>query len=159
MIHTRRVFATEKEPQRVLFRKTFFVSELVRVINEYESVKPSSELFCILDNGKRHTIKVLSNDILFFYCENKIAFMVTKNNKLQLVSKITEIENKYLDKNFFKICRGYIVNLAKIKLVKKNDIVLDNDVCLPLSRGSEKVLLKKLSEFLGEEHPDTIEKS
>lgn len=126
----------------------FYISELSRVIKEYESYQPCFEIFQILNNGEKQTLKILLNDILYFYCVNKTAFLVTSNSEFKLTSKITDITNEYLDKNFFEICRGYIVNIVKVKSVKKGEVILDNGIHLPLSRGRDKTLLKELAEYI-----------
>lgn len=127
---------------------TFYISELARVIREYESYHPNFEIFQIMSNGEKQTLKVLLNDILYFYCSKKTAFLVTSNSEFKLICKITDIANEYLDKNFFEICRGYIVNILKVKSVKKCEVVLDNGDHLPLSRGRDKTLLKELTEYI-----------
>lgn len=127
---------------------TFYISELVRVIKEYENYKPSFEMFQILNNGEKQTLKVMMNDILYFYCSNKTAFLVTSNSEFKLTNKITDITNDYLEKNFFEICRGYVVNIVKVRSVKKGEVILDNGVHLPLSRGRDKTLLKELAEYI-----------
>lgn len=126
----------------------FFISELARVIKEYENYRPSFEVFQVSDNGKRETLKVMLNDILYFYCSNKTAFLVTSTSEFKLISKITDITKKYLEKNFFEICRGYVVNILKVKSVRKSEVILDNGICLPLSRGRDKALLKELAEYI-----------
>lgn len=126
----------------------FYIAELARVIKEYERYQPNFEIFQILKNGEKQVLKVLINDILYFYCTNKTAFLVTYNSEFQLISKITDIANKYIKKNFFEICRGYIVNIVKVKMVKKHEVILDNDARLPLSRGRDKILLNELTEYI-----------
>ena len=126
----------------------FYISELARVIREYDSYQPRFEIFRIMNNGEKQTLKVLKNDILYFYCLNKTAFLVTSTSEFKLTSKITDLTNEYLDKNFFEICRGYIVNIVKVKSVKRGEVILDNGVKLPLSRGREKKLLKDLAEYI-----------
>lgn len=126
----------------------FYISELSRVIREYEAFRPNFEIFHILNNGEKQTLKILLNDILYFYCANKIAFLVTSSSEFKLTNKITDISREYISKNFFEICRGYIVNILKIKSVKKGEVILDNGIKLPLSRGRDKELLNALANYI-----------
>lgn len=126
----------------------YYISELTRVLREYEKYKPNFEIFQALVNGQKQTVKFLINDIFYFYCINKVVFLVTVNSEIALCVKISDIAAEYLNKDFFEICRGYIVNISKVKVVKKGEVVLDNGARLPLSRGRDKPLLQKLTEYI-----------
>lgn len=126
----------------------YYVSELARVLKEYESYKPNFEIFQAIISGEKQTAKFLLNDIFYFYCINKAVYLVTSNTEINLYIKISDIANEYVNKGFFEICRGYLVNIAKVKAVKKGEVVLDNGTRLPLSRGRDKILLEKLTEYI-----------
>lgn len=124
-----------------------FISEFKRVFADYIKFKPKYDIFTISNNGKKETIKILANDIFYFYCAGRISHLATGKEELILsADRFSDITDKYTNKGFFEICRGYIVNISKIKLVKADEVILDNGVLLPLSRGKYKPLLKKLSD-------------
>lgn len=128
-----------------------FISELSRVFNEYSIYKPEYDIFEAVVNDQKETIKVLINDIFYFYCVKRTCYLVTGKEEITLAShKFVDFAEKYCKTGFFEICRGYIVNISKVKSVKYNEVILDNDVKLPLSRGRNKKLLEQISDYLKE---------
>ncbi len=50
-------------------------------------------------------------------------------------SPLKEFEVK-LDSRFFRVSRGFIVNLERVRKVTRTEVVLDSGDCLPLPRGA-----------------------
>ena len=79
-------------------------------------------------------ISLKFTDIL--YCESHQHYIEinTKDNKVTIKKKISDLE-KELDENLFiRTHRSYIVNISYTKEIKKNSILLKNDIEIPVSK-------------------------
>lgn len=123
--------------------------ELVRVFNECIANSPQYEVFDILREGLPSTYRIPLCNILAFYLIDKIAYMKTTTEELVLQEKtFSRITEKYTDKGFYETYRNYIVNISKVKEIKDNCVILNNDEKLPLSKRNKKPLLKALNEYV-----------
>lgn len=123
--------------------------ELVRVFKECIANSPQYEVFDILREGLPSTYRIPLCNILAFYLIDKIAYMKTTTEELVLQEKtFSRITEKYADKCFYETYRNYIVNISKVKEIKDNCVILNNDEKLPLSKRNKKPLLKALNEYV-----------
>lgn len=132
-------------------KKEDSVAELVRVFAEYTKFNPKYELLEVIIDGKKTNAKILADDIFYFCCIKRINYLHTGNKCYELSEKrFIDIKNRS-GSDFFEICRGFIVNIKKIQLVNRKEVVLDNGQRLPLSRDKYKDLQKKLSDMISME--------
>ena len=133
--------------------KETYIKELSRVFNEYIKLKPQYEIFEIVDEYKNKSVlKLMLNDIFYICCINKVIYLNTGTKEYILSEKRFEsVVEKYLPRGFFEICRGYIVNLSRVKKANSLEIVLDNDKKLPVSRRKHKYVLEALSKMILQE--------
>ena len=59
----------------------------------------------------------------------------TKEQKITLRKKISDIEELLPNKYFVRCHRSYIVNVMHIRSVIKTNVILENGVKIPISRG------------------------
>lgn len=124
-------------------------NELVRVFKECIANSPQYEVFDILRDGLPSTYRIPVCNIMAFYLVDKIAYLKTTTEELVLQEKIfNKIVEKYADKGFYETYRNYIVNISKVKEIKDNCVILNNDEKLPLSKRNKKPLLKALNEYV-----------
>lgn len=127
------------------------LSELSRVISDYKAYSPEYSLFEVTNENGRSVVKIPIDDIFCFCCVRRTVFLKTGSKSYQLTEKkISAFAEEYADKGFFEVCRGYVVNISKIKSVNSADIELDNGEVLPLSRRRAKELLTRISEYVTE---------
>ncbi|HWJ30468.1 MAG TPA: LytTR family DNA-binding domain-containing protein [Flavisolibacter sp.] len=61
-------------------------------------------------------ISLLLSDVVLFYTENKITYVIDKNGKKYMSDKnLTDLEKELDDKTFFRASRQYILNINYIK--------------------------------------------
>jgi DNA-binding LytR/AlgR family response regulator len=61
-------------------------------------------------------ISLLLSDVVLFYTENKITYVIDKNGKKYMTDKnLTDLEKELDDKTFFRASRQYILNINYIK--------------------------------------------
>lgn len=130
------------------------IEELSRVITE--RVKYSPELYTaeILSNGGHKLARFAVSDIFYLCCVRRKIYLHTgKLEYLLSESRFADIEQQFLDKGFYEVCRGYIANISKISLVERSGVILDNGEKLPLSRGRynelKKILLNNITRESG----------
>ncbi|MBP3922949.1 MAG: response regulator transcription factor [Ruminiclostridium sp.] len=132
--------------------KSDMEKEFIRVIGEFQRFKPDYELFETEENGEHSSIRIAVDDIFYFSCLNRKMYLNTGSKQYRLCGKygkrLSKIEDKYLEKGFFEVCRGYVVNISKIKSVNRIDVELDNGETVPLSRRKVKELLEKITDYI-----------
>lgn len=126
------------------------ISELARVITECAKFSPELYTAEIISNGERKLMRFAVSDVFYFCCvKRKIYLHTGKLEYLLAESRFVDIEQQFLDKGFYEICRGWIVNIGKISLVERSSVTLDNGEQLPLSRGRysdlQKILLNNIT--------------
>lgn len=81
-----------------------------------QGYQPEKERFLVKTG--RHLTSVHISQVAFFYCENKIVYLKTRDDKNHILkSSIEEIENTVSPKDFFRISRQIIVSRQSIKKI------------------------------------------
>lgn len=124
--------------------------ELARVITECAKFSPELYAAEIIVNGERKLMRFAVSDVFYFCCIKRRIYLHTgKLEYLLSESRFADIEEQFLDKGFYEVCRGWIVNIGKISLVERSAVTLDNGEQLPLSRGRyaelQKILLNNIT--------------
>lgn len=88
--------------------------------------------------------RVPLSDILFFEARNQNVFVHTSDGDFTVRYNISDYEAELSDDGFFRIHRGYIVSLRKIKRIDSKEVTLDDGTVLPVSRTKEKELREAL---------------
>lgn len=133
----------DSEPEKM-------TAELARVISECARFSPELYAAEIVVNGERKLMRFAVNDLFYFCCiKRKIYLHTGKLEYLMSESRFVNIEEHFLNKGFYEVCRGWIVNIGKISLVERTSVTLDNGEQLPLSRGRyaelQKILLNNIT--------------
>lgn len=124
-------------------------AEIRRVLIDYAAHKPEFLLFDTVNGEERSALKLTAEDIFCFCCVRRKVYLKTGNREYQLCSvRISELAKRFADKGFFEVCRGYVVNISKIRSVNSIDIELDNGEIIPLSRRKSKALLERISDYV-----------
>lgn len=87
-------------------------------------------------------------DICYIEGYNRHLYINTESEGYECVGKIQEEEDKLRLYNFVRCHQGYIVNMSKIRDIKKNVLVLKNGVEIPVSRRYRDNLMEKFNLFL-----------
>ena len=119
------------------------------MFEDYKKYKPEYEILSVASEQGRREIRIPTGDIFYFYCSNKTNYAVTGTEEYRLSDKrFSEIEKCYLNKGFFEICRGCVVNIRKVREVQSSAVILDSGASLPLSRGRKSGLLEEISKYV-----------
>lgn len=125
------------------------IAEVKRVLYEYNAHKPEYLLFDVINGEERSALKLTAEDIFCFCCVRRKVYLKTGSREYQLSSvRISELAKRFSGRGFFEVCRGYVVNISKIRSVNSIDIELDNGEKIPLSRRRAKELLARISDYV-----------
>ncbi len=121
-----------------------FSQELKRSIEKIKS-REHSYILLPTDNGvERYEM----SEILYVESmKHKLMFKTAKNN-IKITGTMKETEEKFSKHNFFRCNNCYLVNLAKVRGVKDNCAIVDDDL-LQISRPRKKAFMQALTAFLG----------
>ena len=79
-------------------------------------------------------VKLAEDDILYVEALLHYIQIHTVNGEYKIKENISSFEDKLSDM-FFRIHRSYLVSLRHILRISRNGVILEGNICLPLSRG------------------------
>lgn len=123
--------------------------KLTALFKRYASRKPRQKLFNVLVGGKYALINISLDSILYIEMVRSKVVLHTSNEEFLLRERtLKSLENELCTLGFFKIDRGILVNVGNVYEVLENEVILNNEVHLPVSRRQRKELLAQLSRII-----------
>lgn len=104
------------------------------------------EYFTFKTNGVSDNIKVKS--IYYFCSEGRKVLLVANDMKIEFYAKLDEIEKSLESNNFVRAHQSYLINMAYIKYIIGNNVVLDNGENIPISRTRMKSIRETFTNYL-----------
>lgn len=106
--------------------------------------KTSPSLLVITD---RETLRILYDDI--YYAESQGHYMSfhTAKEEYRLRMTVSEALEK-LGEGFYRCSRSYVVGLRHVSRITKSEVMLENQVSLPLGRGLYNEMNQKLISYV-----------
>ena len=95
--------------------------------------------------------KIYVKDIIYLEAQNQNVSIVTTKETYSVRYNISDFEKELKEDNFFRIHRGYLISLAAVKSVGKNELTLSDNTVLPVSRTKEKGLKEALFQYVRKE--------
>ena len=122
------------------------IVKLHEVLSYVITQKQQQRVLWVKDDlcDKRIQIK----DILYMEAQNQNILISTVADTYSVRYNISDYEKELQQDDFFRVHRGYLVSLAHVKSVGKNEVHLDNGVTLPVSRTKEKALKEALWQYI-----------
>lgn len=96
-------------------------------------------------------VSVSISDILYMEAQNQNIRVVTVQGTYLNRYNLSDYEEECRRYGFFRIHRGYLVNLAHVSRVTGRDAVMEDGSHLPVSRAKEKAFKEALYSFIREE--------
>ena len=112
----------------------------LRDVLKYVLDKQGSNSHQIIIKEDGEDILIDINDVIYMESMNQNVRIVTSAGEHIIRYNIGDFEEELKDDGFFRIHRGYLISLSKVKRLAKNDVVMDGDVTLPVSRSNVKPL-------------------
>ena len=107
-----------------------FLDEVRTVLN---NVSERDETYFVIDSSKGLT-KLKLDDILYFDSNLHTITAHTLKEQYPFRGKLSQIEEDYADRDFFRIHKSYLVNLQHIKKISKLYVTLINDEVIDVSK-------------------------
>lgn len=105
----------------------------------------------LLWRTKDGMVSVSISDILYMEAQNQNIRVVTVHGAYWNRYNLSDYEKECRQYGFFRIHRGYLVNLAHVSRVTGRDAVMEDGCHLPVSRAKEKAFKEALYSFIREE--------
>ncbi len=122
--------------------KSMFESELGEILLSYILYNKN---FLDLNTNK----KIYYREIVYFESINRYVYIYLNNGKIIKNSNTLEYWGMQLkDLQFFQIYRSIIINLNYISGYNSEDVILNNNVKLPISRRNRKEFINKYMNYI-----------
>jgi DNA-binding LytR/AlgR family response regulator len=96
---------------------------------------------------KDDMIRIHLSDILFFESKMRKIELVTRHEVCVFYGKLNDVENQLKCPGFVRIHHSYLVNLDNVEQFEKNELVLPGGYQVPLARGRQKEIRRKIMDY------------
>lgn len=97
--------------------------------------------------GKNRILTVKMKNVFYIKSDKRKITFYQENIQNSCYMKLDEIE-KTLSGNFIRVHQSYIINMDKIKEVSKGNVVLNNDVEIPISGSKSKMAMEYIKSYM-----------
>ncbi len=122
------------------------INKLGEVLNYIQDKKNNSRQIMIKQEGEDIVIDI--SDVIYMESMDKNVRIVTSKSEYITRYNISDYEEELKNSGFLRIHRGYLISLSKVKKIVKNDVVMDGDISLPVSRSNIKTLKDALYAYV-----------
>ena len=119
------------------------VKEIIRYVQDKQN---NAHQIIIKSEGEDILIDI--NNIIYMESMDKNVRIVTSKEEYTTRYNLSDYEEQLKNFGFFRIHRGYLISLNKVKRIVKNDVVMDNEITLPISRNNVKTLKDTLYAYV-----------
>ncbi len=129
-----------------------FEKVFAQAVREYchLKTKKSAEPREILVRNKNVTRNVPAEDIYYIESCNRKILVYMQDEKIECYGKIGELEEA-LKEDFFRIHKGYLVNMKYVERYSRTEVRMINDSRLPISKYKYQDFIKAYLEYISEE--------
>ena len=117
-------------------------------LNKALSLRDNRKNKFALLNIKGGTARIDIKDIYFVETQGHVTICHVVNGEYQLTQTMREVESKLCDSHFFRISKGYLINLAYVENFDNNEVKIGK-FTLPVSRTRKKDFFKALMTYWG----------
>ena len=89
-------------------------------------------------------LRINLSDILYFEAQNQYVSIHTNKEEHLVRANVSDFDTQLKDDGFFRIHRGYLISLLKVKKLVKTDVTMEGGAVLPVSRSNLKALKEAL---------------
>lgn len=126
----------------------YLESILDRLIDEIEN--GTTKQILLHKNDMDYLIGI--HDILYFEVtksKRRIILAHTKDSEIyERTGYLSDVESELEGSHFISPCRGYLVNLCRIKAIQKQQVFLENGEAIPLSKRREKEIKNRFAKHV-----------
>lgn len=122
--------------------------KLVQALNDLKEKLTGRKPILIRSDGE--DVLLRTEDVLYMEAQNNSVRYVLKDEEYIVRAKLTQAEREIeeISDTFFRIHRGYVVNLRHVKRHTPGTVLVDNGEELPLARSAAAAFKEKLFEYV-----------
>lgn len=129
------------------FEKVF--AQAVREYHYLMAKKQTAPKEILVRNGNT-TRNVSASDIYYIESSNRKVILYLQHEKIEYYDKISELERE-LKPEFFRIHKGYLVNLKYVERYNRTEVQMKNGDSLLISKYRYQDFVKSYQEYIAEE--------
>lgn len=118
--------------------KPIDLSQMVKVFERFLDQQPKQAKFLLVDY-QGEMLKINQDSIIYIEAAKHQSIVTTSDAKLTLNMNLSSLQSQ-LDESFISTHRSYLVNLAHVEQLLKQDVLMSNEDKVPLSRRSVKAV-------------------
>lgn len=115
-------------------RKNYLQKEMEIILEDLKkNMKEKIKEFSFV--CKEGNMRLLLDDILYFEAEGNYLIINTKNEQFKYRNTMYAVEEKLAEYGFVRVHKGYLINQVAVKILGKEEIVLNNDERIPIGKS------------------------
>ena len=126
--------------------KPVTMEKITKVLSEYKRLFIDRNIFFTYHVGKS-TYRISENDILYFQCEGKKIQVITTKDKREYYGKMVDVEKQISMNKFCVVHKSYIVNINYVSEFCPDEVVMCNEIRIPISQSMRKRVREKILEW------------
>ena len=145
--HDELVYDSFKYHPFAFVRKKFLEEELKTVLSDCEKQLVSRNKNFVFQNASK-LVTLSQSDILYFEGQANYLAIHTTSDEYKMRSTMAGVENELEDSDFLRIHKGFLVNLEHIRVLKTEELELDNGTVLPIGKSYSEAAKKSILKYM-----------
>lgn len=145
--HDELVYDSFKYHPFAFVRKKFLEQELKTVLSDCEKQLESRKKNFVFQNASK-LVTLAQSEILYFEGQANYLAIHTITGEYKMRSTMAGVEKELEDSDFLRIHKGFLVNLEHIRVLKTEELELDNGTVLPIGKSYSEAAKKSIMRFM-----------
>lgn len=145
--HDELVYDSFKYHPFAFVRKKFLEEELKAVLSDCEKQLVSRNKNFVFQNASK-LVTLSQSDILYFEGQANYLAIHTTSDEYKMRSTMAGVEKELEDSDFLRIHKGFLVNLEHIRVLKTEELELDNGTVLPIGKSYSEAAKKSILKYM-----------
>ncbi len=145
--HDELVYDSFKYHPFAFVRKKFLQEELRSVLADCEKEIENQNKRFTFQNAST-MVNLAQNEILYFEGQANYLAIHTTSEQYRMRSTMSAVEEELKDSGFLRIHKGFLVNLEHIRILKTEELELDNGEVLPIGKSYSESAKKSILRFM-----------
>lgn len=145
--HDELVYDSFKYHPFAFVRKKYLEEELRGVLKDCQKEIDSRNKQFIFQNASQ-TINLAQSEILYFEGQANYLAIHTTGDEYRMRSTMTAVEKELENCGFLRIHKGFLINLEHVKILKSENLELDNGELLPIGKSYSDEAKKSILRFM-----------
>ena len=145
--HDELVYDSFKYHPFAFVRKKFLEDELRSVIADCEKEIAGRNKRFIFQNASK-MVNLAQSEILYFEGQANYLAIHTTSDEYKMRSTMAGVEKELENSDFLRIHKGFLVNLEHIRVLKTEELELDNGTVLPIGKSYSEAAKKSILKYM-----------